>query len=387
MILSATTQSIEIAKAASTTTTSPEVYVSYVDITTTTFTPGVQRSTLSGGAGADTTVVSAPAASTQRQVKYMTIFNRDTVTHTFTVQHDLSGTDFFIAQIMLLANEMAEYVYEKGWTIHDTSGFIKENMGVGVTSIVASGGTISSGAASFANSNGVSFGINGQSLTAVAVPNMNSSLWANIYAHGTTMSTLGATVNGSMMVFPLNPNGDLRFPGVMTVSSMYLGMSGSQTATSATSSNASFTYSFGLYTLNGSTLSLLNSGSASFNLGSGSDATSGLHGPRFLNVPTSAWSAALTLSNDIYYMGIVMATSSQNRSVIYLGWRFMNSNQWSGFLGSATSSATSRGMFPFSGVMTTAGIPATIQQSQLNKANASAGFVPYMVFNNFSSQL
>lgn len=387
MILSATTQTIEIAKGAATTTTSPETYVTYVDITTTTFTPGIQRATLSAGAGTDTVVVSAPGASTQRQVKYMTIFNRDTVTHTFTVQHDLSGTDFVLAQIVLLANEMAEFVYEKGWSVHDVNGFVKENIGVGVTAVAASGGTISTGVASFVNANGVSFGVDGQTLTARAVPNLNNSLWANLYAHGTTMSSLGATVQGSLMLFPLNPNGDLRFPGIMTVSSMYVGMSGSQTNTGGTSSAASFTYSFGLYTLNASTLSLLNSGSASFALASGSGATSGLHGPRFLPVATSAWSADLVLSNDIYYMGVVMATSSQTRSVLYLGWRFMNTNQWSGFLGSATSSATSRGMFPFAGVMTTAGIPTTIQASQLNKANASAGYVPYIVFNNFSSQL
>lgn len=389
MLLSATTESIQVSKAAGVTTTAPDAYATYVDATSTTFTPGVQRTALSSGAGTDDTVVSAPSASTSRQIKYLSIFNRDTVTHTFTVQHDLSSTDFFIAQLVLLPNQMADYVSGKGWRVHDTGGFpITVADAAEFASVYLAGSTrITSGQVSLNNS-GLDWGINGQTVTAREGVNFNSQFWANLDAHGTTMSLLSNNVVGSLMVFPINPSGDLRFPGAMTVSSLYMGFSGSQTNTAASSTSNAYTWSFGLYTLNGSTLSLLNSGSASASIGSGSDCTSGMHGARFLNLATSAWSAPIVLSNGVYYMGILQTTAGgQTKSLAYLGWQFITTQQWSGFIGTSQVTATSQGLFPFGGVMATAGIPTTIQQSQLNKANVSTGFVPYMVFNNFSSLL
>ena len=126
MILSDTTQTIQISKGAASNTSDPEVYVTYVDVTTTTFVLGMQWTFLSAGADVDETVVSAPAASTQRQIKYMTVYNTDDVTQTFTVQHDLSGTDFVIARLVLLSTEMAEFVWDSGWTIHDPSGGVRK---------------------------------------------------------------------------------------------------------------------------------------------------------------------------------------------------------------------------------------------------------------------
>lgn len=387
MLLSSTTESIQISKAAGVTTTAPEVYAAYVDITTTTMSPGVQRTQLSSGTGTDDTVVNSPSASTSRQVKYLTIFNRDTVAQTFSVQHQDTTTDYFIAQMVLQPNEMAEFVWQKGWTVYDTQGFARTNTGAFMSAWSASGSAATSGQLSLSDAQGVFFRLNTQTITARAVPNMNSSFWANLDAHGTTMSTLSNTVASSLMVFPINPQGDLRFPGVMTVSSMYIGMSGSQNVTNASSTSAAFTWSFGLYTLNGSTLSLLNSGTATASIASGSDCTSGLHGPRFFSVATGGWSSSLVLSNVPYFLGIVQATAGQTKSLAYLGWRYLGTDQWSGFLGQQTSSATSRGMYPFAGVMATGDIPTTIQVSQLDHANASAGFVPYLVFNNFSNLL
>lgn len=124
-----------------------------------------------------------------------------------------------------------------------------------------------------------------------------------------------------------------------------------------------------------------------FSIGSGSNCTSGLHGPRWLELATSGWSAAIQLTNDPYFVGIVMSSAGQSKSLSMLGHRIAVTNQWSGFLGSAVSSATSRGFVPFVGVVATGGIPTSVQMSEVNKANASAGFTPLIALNNFSTPL
>jgi hypothetical protein len=386
MILSSTSQTLEVTTGSNVDSLEPEVYVAFVDITTTTFVPGTQRTVLPGGPGAEETVVSAPAASTTRQVKYMTIFNRDVLPMLFTVSHQETATEFLVGRFLLDPNEMAEFVWEKGWTVYDAGGFARTNTGSFASAWAACYGTVTSGQLSVQGTQGLTLGMDDQSVTAIPVPNFNSSFWRNIHAQGiTSLATMLLTNNGTLTVFPLNPCGDLRFPGVMTVSSMYMGMSGSQTNTAASSTSAAYTWSLGLYTLNGSTLSLLNSGTATASIGSGSQATSGLHGPRFLNFATAGWSAPIELTNGVYFLGVVQTTAGTTRSLAWLGGRLPVGFTWSGFLGQQTSSASDRGMLPFAGLMATAGIPTTIQNSQLNKTNVNAGMVPYILLNNFSS--
>jgi len=94
--------------------------ITYVDTTSTTHTPGSSQGTINSAT--TTTVLTAPAASTYRGVKLMTIVNRGTTAQTITVQKDVSATNYIIFYATLLASESLVYSADKGFTIHDRAG-------------------------------------------------------------------------------------------------------------------------------------------------------------------------------------------------------------------------------------------------------------------------
>lgn len=129
LILDATTTKIQASMAGAVTTTNPDYFASYVDVTTTTFTSAQSNGALNGVTQVD--MIAAPSASTQRQVKYISIFNRDSVSQTITVVVDVSGTDRTIYRGALLSNEMLQYVDGEGWSTIDANGnrkFVSTNI-------------------------------------------------------------------------------------------------------------------------------------------------------------------------------------------------------------------------------------------------------------------
>lgn len=113
------TNTTEILELLTTTTSSTDYYISYVDITSSAFTPGQSNGNIS--TATTTTILSAPAASTQRQVKFLSLRNRSTTaSQTVTLKHDTSGTERYItADITLAAGETLEY--------NDGTGFVVKN--------------------------------------------------------------------------------------------------------------------------------------------------------------------------------------------------------------------------------------------------------------------
>lgn len=102
------------------------MYVSYVDITTTTFTPGQQGANI--GTATTTTILAAPAASTQRQVKFLTVRNLSSnSSQVVTLKHDTSGTERVItAAVSLAAGEVLEYNDGTGFIIRNAAGQEKQ---------------------------------------------------------------------------------------------------------------------------------------------------------------------------------------------------------------------------------------------------------------------
>lgn len=88
--LSATNMSLEVLLGGAVTTSQWEVVTAFVDITPTTYVP-TGLATVTNSA-TPVTVVAAPAASTQRQVKYLSMYNADTVSGTVTVRINTGGT-------------------------------------------------------------------------------------------------------------------------------------------------------------------------------------------------------------------------------------------------------------------------------------------------------
>lgn len=69
-----------------------DVVVSYVDYTSSAATPGAQNTAIT--TATTTTIITAPAASTQRQVKRINVRNKGSVTCVVTAQKDVSGTNY-----------------------------------------------------------------------------------------------------------------------------------------------------------------------------------------------------------------------------------------------------------------------------------------------------
>jgi hypothetical protein len=115
--LTATTHILELTTSLA---TNIDVFVSYADHTTTGAVLGDQQ-TLITGSGTNT-ILSAPASSTQRQVKLVTILNTSATPNTVTVKKDISATEYDLFYTTLQANENLTYIDGKGWTQYTATG-------------------------------------------------------------------------------------------------------------------------------------------------------------------------------------------------------------------------------------------------------------------------
>ena len=138
LVLDTTTKTIKVAMSGAAATSNPEFTVAYADSTSSSLTEGALDGALNGTS--DVTVVSAPASSTRRVIKWITIENKDTASVTLTVKYDNNGTQRIIANVTLAVGDT--------WTTDGTfsnTGALKTALsGVGsgtVTSVALSGGT------------------------------------------------------------------------------------------------------------------------------------------------------------------------------------------------------------------------------------------------------
>lgn len=130
LILDATTKSIVVAMSGSAATTNPDFTAAYADNNGTNFTEGANDGALNGTNSV--TIVAAPAASTRRTIKSITIENKDTAAITFTLSYNNNSTLRTIAKVTLAVGDT--------WTTdgtYDTNGNLKTVAGtVPVSSIV-----------------------------------------------------------------------------------------------------------------------------------------------------------------------------------------------------------------------------------------------------------
>ena len=117
MYLSTANDRIEIVTDASAATTEPVFTASYQDITSAGMTLPQSSSQGSTAGTTDTTLVAAPAGSTNRQVTYMSVFNSDTVARTIRVYKDVSGTEYNLCTALLQVGDTLEWSRETGWKI------------------------------------------------------------------------------------------------------------------------------------------------------------------------------------------------------------------------------------------------------------------------------
>ena len=123
IVLSATTDNLQVVLGGSVTTNQLRCFSSWRDITTTAYTP--DRTLVNTNNTTDVNVVPAPNASTQRVVDFVNIFNLDTVSQTVTVKFDANGTEYILWQGVLATLERLEYADGKGWTVYSANGLQK----------------------------------------------------------------------------------------------------------------------------------------------------------------------------------------------------------------------------------------------------------------------
>jgi hypothetical protein len=122
ILLKATTETISLLTSS---TADIDYSISWVDITTSAFSPSTSEGKIN--TATTTSVLAAPAAATQRQIKLITISNiHATTANTVTVQKLISATTYNLTPATtLLAGESLIYVDSTGWSYYSASGTVK----------------------------------------------------------------------------------------------------------------------------------------------------------------------------------------------------------------------------------------------------------------------
>lgn len=193
-------------------------------------------------------------------------------------------------------------------------------------------------------------------------------------------------------ISPLNTDG-LPFGHHMTVDTFMQPVTMSDgTATMS----AALTHSWygALYTLNGSTLSIQNSFSASVGFaGAATNNSTAFAGVRFLTVHSSNWSAQPSLHpQSTYWFGMMIRSSgsSLSRAGWIVNYGAESTTRHSGYIGvSQLTDNTQAGFMPFWGLYntTTTAMPAAIQNSDINKWGTLGVYYAPLIFlgSNLSS--
>lgn len=141
LVLDATTKSVVVAMSGAAATTNPDFTAAYADDTGSAFTEGANDGALNGTSSV--TLVAAPAASTRRVVKNITIENKDTAAVTLTISYNNSSTLRTIAKVTLNVGDTwtTDGTFDTNGSLKQTLGTVNLASGVTGTLAVANGGT------------------------------------------------------------------------------------------------------------------------------------------------------------------------------------------------------------------------------------------------------
>lgn len=119
ILLKDTTETLEILTSAS---VSIDYSISFVDVGTAVFTPSTSEGNIA--TATTTSVVSAPSAALQRQIKLISVRNRSSsAAQQVTFKKDISGTEYWITPTYTLgAGEMLQYMDGDGWKVLGVNG-------------------------------------------------------------------------------------------------------------------------------------------------------------------------------------------------------------------------------------------------------------------------
>ena len=371
------------------------VHTSYVNLNGTTVTPG-STNTPPISTATTTTVVAAPVSGVTN-VRFVSIYNSSASPCAVTVQSTDGSNVITLFSFNMLAGYTVHYNGEgDGWVVYDASG--RQLVNAGSPNAIAAGSqTATSGTVAFINSNGMSFGMSGSTgVTATFAP--TGDWYDNLFADQPTATGSGAVGSmtnftgsvSSLFVFPLQGLGEL-WPFNITANTLFfpdVSISGSTATMSVAFTSKWF---LGIYTLNGSSLSLLNSMSVSFGYaGAATNNSTGFAGGlRFGTAQSSLWSTTPVFAAGSRYWAAWFWSSAGilNQTGMMIGNFNFSTGQRSGILGFNGSSSSTNGWAPFYGVYSaqTAALPTVIGSGDLGKTASIAGFVPHLIIANNAS--
>jgi len=126
IVLDSTLKTLEIVLSGAVTTNQLPFVAVYVDVTTTAYTP-IENDGASNNTTA-VTMVAAPAASTQRQIKFLSVQNEDTVNATVILQYNDNGTTRRISKFTLNPDDTLLYTDGEGMRVLDSTGSLKQSL-------------------------------------------------------------------------------------------------------------------------------------------------------------------------------------------------------------------------------------------------------------------
>jgi hypothetical protein len=129
IILSETTDNLEIVLGGSVTTNQLRCMTSWRDRTSTTFVAG--RTVTNTNNTTDVNLAAAPAASTQRVIDFISVYNEDTVNAVVTVKLDANGTQYTLCKVTLATTERLQYQEGVGFQVFASTGALKQSINQG----------------------------------------------------------------------------------------------------------------------------------------------------------------------------------------------------------------------------------------------------------------
>jgi hypothetical protein len=259
------------------------------------------------------------------------------------------------------------------WTVN-SSGLSLDAAGYAGT------GTSATNASITMNSNGLAISVAAPGGGAAPTLKHHGNLGLAIMNSGIAGMTHASMSNATLMLFPLHDLAAGVIAGNLSLDRMALHMSHSYTATAISQAHTS-SFSVGIYTMvNATQLSLLRSGSRSWNLTANNGNSASYNGVRWLTLGSAAFDAQPTFSQAPYWMGIWFRTSgTANNTASHgpLAVRAGVSQAMSGLIAAASSSNVSYAdVHPFLGYYSasfTTAMPASIGAAQLVKTGSAWG--------------
>ncbi len=194
LILATTTDTIEVVLGGSSVSPLP-IFATYRDVTTSDYTPG--RSGVNTNGTTPVVGVAAPAASTQRVIDFINIYNPNVANAQVIVRIDLNGTEYNLVTVTLAQSERLVYQEGAGWQVYTSAGALKTSLNQG-SNVVASGDSVVVLASDVTNNNAVANSI--ADVTGLSFPVVNGTrYWFEFWIRYTSAAgTTGSrwSING-----------------------------------------------------------------------------------------------------------------------------------------------------------------------------------------------